>query len=59
MTQNYNAVSWFEIPVSDMPRARRFYEYMLHYSLSDQQMGPMEMAWFRPNQVRLERAVRS
>jgi predicted enzyme related to lactoylglutathione lyase len=41
-----NAVNWFEIPVSDMDRAKKFYETVLGYELALNSMGPMHMAWF-------------
>jgi len=41
-----NAVNWFEIPVSDMDRAKKFYENVLGYELAINEMGPMQMAWF-------------
>ncbi|MDX1479829.1 MAG: VOC family protein [Saprospiraceae bacterium] len=41
-----NPVGWFEIPVSDMDRARRFYEAVFQCELEVTQMGPAEMAWF-------------
>ncbi len=41
-----NAVGWFEIPVTDMDRAIKFYETVLDLKLSRNQMGPLDMAWF-------------
>lgn len=41
-----NTVGWFEIPVTDMQRAKAFYETVLEIELSLNQMGPIEMAWF-------------
>ena len=41
-----NIASWFEIPVTDMDRAIRFYETVFDFPLSRQQMGALEMAWF-------------
>ena len=41
-----NIVGWFEIPVSDMERARRFYETVLDIKLTHNRMGELEMAWF-------------
>jgi len=41
-----NPVSWFEIPVSDMKRAVRFYETVFEFHLAVQLFGPLEMAWF-------------
>ncbi|MDN2567245.1 VOC family protein [Aquibium sp. A9E412] len=40
------AVVWFEIPVSDMARAKRFYAAVLETTLSDQTDGPNPMAVF-------------
>lgn len=41
-----NAVTWFEIPVHDFERARRFYEKTLDLSLREEAMGPMRMGVF-------------
>jgi len=41
-----NAVGWFEIPVTDMERAMKFYEAVLDLKLERHQMGPLDMAWF-------------
>lgn len=43
-----NVVSWFEIPVKDMKRARAFYTKVLGHTLSDlpSPMPGMEMAGF-------------
>jgi predicted enzyme related to lactoylglutathione lyase len=41
-----NIVGWFEIPVTDMDRAVRFYETVFSTELYRNQMGPLEMAWF-------------
>lgn len=41
-----NAVNWFEIPVNDIDRAKKFYENILGYELALNEMGPWEMAWF-------------
>jgi predicted enzyme related to lactoylglutathione lyase len=46
MDIKHNVVGWFEIPVSDMDRAVRFYEAVFGFSLSRNQLGPLEMAWF-------------
>lgn len=43
---NKNAVGWFEIPVTDMDRAIKFYETVLGIKLERHQMGPLDMAWF-------------
>ncbi|WP_319481565.1 VOC family protein [uncultured Draconibacterium sp.] len=41
-----NAVGWFEVPVTDMNRAIKFYETVLDVKLDRNQMGPFDMAWF-------------
>ena len=41
-----NSVGWFEIPVSDMKRAIKFYEKVFSVKLSHQVLGTLEMAWF-------------
>ena len=41
-----NPVSWFEIPVTDLERAKSFYETVFGTTLVNQEMGPMKMAWF-------------
>ena len=46
MAKQGNPVNWFEIPVRDLDRARRFYETVFGLQLSLTAMGPLEMAWF-------------
>lgn len=41
-----NVVGWFEIPVSDMDRAIRFYESIFVQRLERQTFGKTQMAWF-------------
>ncbi len=43
---NKSVVTWFEIPVSDMERAIKFYETVFDISLSRHNPGPVDMAWF-------------
>ncbi len=43
---NSNPVSWFEIPVTDMPRARAFYEHVLNVTLQPLTLGPLEISLF-------------
>ena len=43
---NKNVVGWFEIPVTDMDRAVKFYESVFDIKLSRHNLGPLEMAWF-------------
>lgn len=46
MDPQHNIVGWFEIPVSNMERAIKFYEIVFQFKLSRNQMGPLDMAWF-------------
>lgn len=46
MEITHNVVGWFEIPVTDMKRAIKFYEKVFGFKLSRHQMGPADMAWF-------------
>lgn len=39
-------VAWFEIPVTDMQRARAFYEKVFDIQIHVQQMNDLEMGWF-------------
>jgi uncharacterized protein len=41
-----NPVDWFEIPVTDITRAKRFYEDVFGLQISLNKMGPLEMGWF-------------
>lgn len=41
-----NPVIWFEIPVKDIGRARKFYEKVLGYELTPEQMDEYTMAFF-------------
>jgi hypothetical protein len=43
---NKNVVGWFEIPVTDMDRAIKFYETVFDFKLSRHLLGPLDMAWF-------------
>jgi predicted enzyme related to lactoylglutathione lyase len=41
-----SALTWFEIPVADFDRARRFYETILETTLKEHQFGPGRIALF-------------
>lgn len=41
-----NPVNWFEIPVNDLAKAKSFYETILGLELTENEMGPNQMAWF-------------
>ena len=43
---NSNAVGWFEIPVTDMERAIKFYQNVFKVELARNEVGGLVMAWF-------------
>ncbi len=43
---NKNAINWFEIPVNDFDRAKKFYETIFTYTMPENQMGPARMGFF-------------
>lgn len=46
MSKEENMVGWFEIPVTDMQRAKEFYEAAFDIKIEVHQMGELEMGWF-------------
>lgn len=46
MTANENALNWFEISVSDISRAKKFYEAIFGIEMYQENMMGMEMAYF-------------
>ena len=46
MPSHANPVNWFEIPVTDMARAKSFYETVLEIEITEAEMGPNKMGWF-------------
>ncbi|MBE0646186.1 MAG: VOC family protein [Bacteroidales bacterium] len=43
---NHNVVGWFEIPVTNMERAIKFYSTVFEVELTRMQAGPEDMAFF-------------
>jgi hypothetical protein len=43
-----NMISWFEVPVTDMDRAKKFYETVFNVEISIQEFGGVLMGWFPP-----------
>jgi predicted enzyme related to lactoylglutathione lyase len=41
-----SAVAWFEIPASDIDRARRFYEAIFAFAMKPLDLGDLQMALF-------------
>ncbi|MEP7255871.1 MAG: VOC family protein [Ferruginibacter sp.] len=46
MTGKENALNWFEIPVADISRAKKFYETIFGIEMPEQEMMGMKMAFF-------------
>src|SRR5512143_2407159 len=46
MAGRANPVNWFEIPAVDLERAKKFYEGVFSFTLTIQDMGFVQMAWF-------------
>ena len=49
MDKQHNLVGWFEIPVTNMERAIKFYENLFNVKLTRETMGGVDMAWFPGN----------
>ena len=45
---DFNMVGWFEIPVTNMDRAKAFYEKVFKIKISVHDLGGLQMGWF-PN----------
>lgn len=43
-----NMISWFEIPVVDMDRAKNFYETVFNVNITIHDLGGVVMGWFPP-----------
>lgn len=41
-----NAINWFEIPVKDFTRAKKFYSEIFGIEMQEQTMGPYQMGFF-------------
>jgi predicted enzyme related to lactoylglutathione lyase len=41
-----NALNWFEIPVSDFARAKKFYQTLFNYEMPENMMGEVQMGFF-------------
>ncbi len=41
-----NMVGWFEVPVTNMERAIKFYEKVFEVKIERHQMGELDMGWF-------------
>lgn len=46
MEKNVNVINWFEIPVIDFSRAKKFYETIMDITMGEHKMGPFNMGFF-------------
>lgn len=46
MDTSTNSLNWFEIPVTDLPRARHFYQVIFSMHMDESEMMGMRMAFF-------------
>ncbi len=46
MNENVNTLNWFEISVSDLARAKKFYETVFSIEMNEMEMMGMQMAFF-------------
>lgn len=46
MDATTNSLNWFEIPVTDMQRAKHFYQVILSMHMDESTMMGMQMAFF-------------
>lgn len=46
MSTQKNSINWFEIPVSDFERAKKFYSALFDYEMPTHQMGDDLMGFF-------------
>lgn len=46
MSSETNALNWFEIPVTDISRAKKFYESIFEISMQEMEMAGMKYAMF-------------
>ena len=46
LSEKTNVINWFEIPVTDTARAKKFYETILDIEMNTQQFGEEELTFF-------------
>ena len=50
METTVNAISWFEIPVIDFARAKKFYSAIFDFDMPEMMMGPAHMGFLPHDQ---------
>jgi predicted enzyme related to lactoylglutathione lyase len=49
MSADTNAINWFEIPATDIPRAKKFYEQIFEVKMEEMEMPGMKYCMFPYN----------
>lgn len=59
MEANTNTLNWFEVPVADFERGKKFYETIFGMSMHTMDFGPFKMGMFpsEPNSGKLNGAI--
>jgi predicted enzyme related to lactoylglutathione lyase len=52
-----NAINWFEIPVADFARAKKFYNTIFGFEMQEQKMGDYTMGFFPGDQSGVSGAI--
>jgi predicted enzyme related to lactoylglutathione lyase len=52
-----NMINWFEIPVKDFERAKKFYETVFDCTLTDNSFGPWKMGLFPADTGKVSGAI--
>jgi predicted enzyme related to lactoylglutathione lyase len=52
-----NAINWFEIPVKDFNRAKKFYNAIFSFEMQEQKMGDYTMGFFPTDQSGVSGAI--
>lgn len=52
-----NAINWFEIPVMDFGRAKKFYNTIFSFEMQEQKMGDFLMGFFPADQSGVSGAI--
>jgi uncharacterized protein len=52
MSSDTNAINWFEIPATDIPRAKKFYEQIFEITMEEMEMPGMKYAMFPFNPMK-------
>ena len=52
-----NQINWFEIPVTDFDRAKKFYSDIMEWTITDNQFGNWKMGMFPADTGRVSGAI--